>query len=46
MSMASNYNARGKAAEVMVSGREARLVRERERPEDLFVGERLLDGWN
>jgi diaminopimelate decarboxylase len=45
MSMASNYNARGKAAEVMVSGERAVLIRERERPQDLFVGERLVDGW-
>jgi diaminopimelate decarboxylase len=45
MSMASNYNARGKAAEVMVSGDRARVIRDRERPQDLFVGERLVDDW-
>jgi diaminopimelate decarboxylase len=44
MSMASNYNSRGRAAEVMVSGGEAWLIREREVPEDLFRGERLLPG--
>jgi diaminopimelate decarboxylase len=42
MSMASNYNTRGRAAEVMVSGADAWLVRERERVEDLFRNERLL----
>jgi diaminopimelate decarboxylase len=42
MSMASNYNTRGRAAEVMVSGDGAWLIRERERPADLFRGERLL----
>lgn len=42
MSMASNYNTRGRAAEVLVSGDEAWLVREREQPADLFKGERLL----
>jgi diaminopimelate decarboxylase len=42
MSMASNYNTRGRAAEVMVLGDGAWLIRERERPADLFRGERLL----
>jgi len=42
MSMASNYNTRGRAAEVMVAGNEAWLIRERETPADLFRGERLL----
>jgi diaminopimelate decarboxylase len=42
MSMASNYNSRGRAAEVMVSGEEAWLVRERETATELFRGERLL----
>lgn len=36
MSMSSNYNTRGRAAEVMVDGREAHLVRERETVESLF----------
>ncbi len=42
MSMASNYNSRGRAAEVMVSGAEAWLIREREQAAALFRGERLL----
>jgi diaminopimelate decarboxylase len=42
MSMASNYNSRGRAAEVMVSGREAWLIRDRETPSELFRGEHLL----
>lgn len=41
--MASNYNSRGRPAEVMVSGRDARLVRERENFDDLIRGEHLLD---
>ena len=42
MSMASNYNTRGRAAEVMVSGSDAWLIRERERAADLFRGEHLI----
>jgi len=42
MSMASNYNSRGRAAEVMVSGSQAWLIRERETPAELFRGEHLL----
>jgi diaminopimelate decarboxylase len=42
MSMASNYNSRPRAAEVLVCGSHAHLVRIRETPEALFVGERLL----
>jgi len=41
--MSSNYNSRGRAAEVMVSGKELHLVREREDFEDLVRLERLLD---
>ena len=41
-SMSSNYNSRCRAAEVMVDGDTAFLVRERERFEDLVRGERLL----
>lgn len=37
--MASNYNARPRCAEVMVSGQRARLVRRRESHEDLWRGE-------
>ncbi|MBN9117374.1 MAG: diaminopimelate decarboxylase, partial [Pandoraea sp.] len=40
--MSSNYNTRPRAAEVMVDGNEAYLVRERETVESLFAGERLL----
>lgn len=42
MSMASNYNTRGRAAEVMVDGAEAWLIRDRETPAELFRGEHLL----
>jgi diaminopimelate decarboxylase len=42
MSMASNYNSRPRAAEVMVSGDLAWLIREREQPAALFANERLL----
>ena len=42
MSMASNYNSRGRAAEVMVSGDKAWLIRDREQAADLFRGEHLL----
>ncbi len=44
MSMASNYNTRGRAAEVLVSGSEAWMIRERETAAELFRGERLLPG--
>jgi diaminopimelate decarboxylase len=44
MSMASNYNTRGRAAEVLVDGGQSHLVRERETPEDTFRHERLLPG--
>jgi len=39
MVMASNYNTRPRAAEVMVDGERAHLVRKRERIEDLYAGE-------
>ena len=42
MTMASNYNTRPRAAEVMLDGAEAHLIREREQVEQLFAGERLL----
>jgi diaminopimelate decarboxylase len=42
MSMASNYNTRGRAAEVMVSGSQSWLIRDRETPTELFHGEHLL----
>jgi len=40
--MASNYNSRGRAAEVMVSGDRAWRIRDRETPSELFRGEHLL----
>jgi len=40
--MSSNYNSRGRAAEVMVDGDSVYLVRERERAEELFANEHLL----
>ncbi len=42
MSMASNYNTRPRAAEVMVDGHQCHLIRKRERVEDLFALEQLL----
>jgi diaminopimelate decarboxylase len=42
MSMASNYNTRPRAAEVMVDGATAHLVRERESIPSLFALERRL----
>ncbi len=42
MSMASNYNSRGRAAEVLVDGAKAHLIRERETVADQLRGERLL----
>jgi diaminopimelate decarboxylase len=41
MSMASNYNSRPRAAEVMVQGSAAELVRARESAEQLFALERI-----
>ena len=40
--MASNYNTRGRAAEVMVDGGKAHVVRARETIDDLLRGESLL----
>jgi len=40
MSMASNYNSRPRAAEVLVSGKRARLIRRRETAEDLMASEK------
>lgn len=42
-SMSSNYNARPRAAEVMVDGTRIELVRARERLEDLWKDERTID---
>jgi diaminopimelate decarboxylase len=41
MSMASNYNSRGRAAEVLVDGEKAVVIRERETAADLMRTERL-----
>jgi diaminopimelate decarboxylase len=43
MSMASNYNSRPRAAEVMVDGQRSVVIRERESVNDLFARERLID---
>lgn len=42
MTMASNYNTRPRAAEVMVDGDQCHLIREREHVEDLFAMEHRL----
>ena len=42
MSMSSNYNTRPRAAEVMVDGNKATLIRKREGVSALFSGERTL----
>jgi len=42
MAMSSNYNSRPRAAEVMVDGSEAHLIRRREEITDLFALESLL----
>jgi diaminopimelate decarboxylase len=43
MSMASNYNSRPRAAELMVDGERSFVIRERERVQDLFAHEKLID---
>ncbi|MCY1403535.1 Diaminopimelate decarboxylase [compost metagenome] len=40
--MSSNYNTRGRAAEVLVDGEQVHLVRRRESIEELYAGESLL----
>lgn len=42
MTMASNYNTRGRAAEVLVDGERAHLIRARENPADLFALEKIV----
>lgn len=42
MSMASNYNTRGRAAEVLVEGDQVHLIRERETAADQMRGEHLI----
>jgi diaminopimelate decarboxylase len=44
MAMSSNYNARCRAAEVLVTGRTHRLIRRRETYEDLVAAERDCQG--
>lgn len=41
-SMSSNYNTRGRGAEVMVDGTKVHLIAQRETPEQIFARERLL----
>ncbi len=41
MTMASNYNTRGRAAEVLVDGDSVTLIRQRENPADLFALESI-----
>ena len=42
MAMASNYNSRPRAAEVMVDGKQAHVIRERETVRELFAHEKLI----
>jgi len=42
MSMASNYNTRGRAAEVLVDGDKVHIIRERESAQDQMRAERLV----
>ena len=42
LTMSSNYNTRGRAAEVMVDGDKVHLIRKRENPADLFALESVI----
>jgi diaminopimelate decarboxylase len=42
MSMSSNYNSRGRAAEILVDGSATHLIRQRENPAQLMAGEVLV----
>ena len=42
MAMSSNYNTRGRAAEVLVDNGQAHLIRKREHPEDLYALETVV----
>jgi diaminopimelate decarboxylase len=42
LTMSSNYNTRGRAAEIMVDGDQLHLIRQRENPADLFALESLI----
>jgi diaminopimelate decarboxylase len=44
MAMASNYNSRARAAEVMVDGERSFVIREREDLRALYAQDRLIDG--
>jgi diaminopimelate decarboxylase len=41
--MASNYNSRPRAAELMVDGRQVHVIRSRETFEDLIRSEHIID---
>lgn len=43
MTMASNYNTRGRAAEVLVDGSNFSVIRRRENPKDLFALESIVE---
>ncbi|MEY2824540.1 MAG: hypothetical protein RLZ64_1078, partial [Pseudomonadota bacterium] len=43
MTMASNYNTRGRAAEVLVDGSSFSVIRRRENPKDLFALESIVE---
>ena len=43
MSMSSNYNTRPRAAEVMVDGSSMHLIREREKVEQLYSDEKIIE---
>ena len=42
LTMSSNYNTRGRAAEIMVDGDQLHVIRQRENPADLFALESLI----
>ena len=42
MTMASNYNTRGRAVEIMVDGDQVHVIRQRENPAELFALESML----
>jgi len=43
MSMASNYNSRPRAAEILIDKNKIHLIRERETQDSMMAGERLAD---
>ena len=42
MAMSSNYNTRGRAAEILIDDKKAYLIRKRERPEELYALETII----